>query len=244
MSQLASAVAGVLRAWRWSARAAVAAALAGVASADEVRLSPPGGAAWRPLELPKVERKTDYEVVTRGGAAVLRAVSQCSASALAHPLDRVDLGRTPRLRWRWKIEAALDIPDERSKAGDDFAARIYVMFRFDPARASLWERWRHRLATRRYGELVPGDAINYVWTSGLEAGTRWDNPYTEASKMVSLGRGPLPDWRTEEVDVAADYATLFGRSPPRMLALAVMSDSDNSCGRAVAYFADFAFAAR
>ena len=110
-----------------------------------------------------------------------------------------------------------------------------------PSNSSASERLRRRLASAVYGQRLPGSAITCVWSSQLPAGSTWDSPYTPESKMVSLGRGPLPEWRREEVDVAPDYRRLFGRTPPRVLAIAIMSDSDNSCARATAYFADFRF---
>jgi hypothetical protein len=59
--------------------------------------------------------------------------------------------------------------------------------------------------------------------------------------MISLGDGPLGTWRVEEVDVRADHVAVFGHEPPRPLALGIMSDSDDSCGAATAWFAGFEF---
>lgn len=212
------------------------------ASVDALTLPAPGRGEWRPLTFRKVPRATAYEPVTADGVAGVRAASDCSASALYLPVDRtVDLADTPRLSWRWRITRGLSIPDERMKAGDDFAARVYLMFEFDVARASLAARLRHSLGQRLYGEKIPGGAINDVWTEHEPAGAHWDNPFAGDSKMISLGRGPLEEWRTEDVDVAADYRRLFGHPPPKLLGVALMTDSDNSCQRAEAYYADFRF---
>ena len=107
--------------------------------------------------------------------------------------------------------------------------------------ASLWERARHLLGTKLYGDMVPGHAINYVWSSHQPTGAAWDNPFTAASKMVSRGSGPLPQWADADVDVAADYSRFFGHAPPAVLAVAVMTDSDNSCQSAIADYAEFRF---
>lgn len=217
------------------------AAMTGSSIAD-VTLPSPGRGEWRPLTFRKVPRATAYEPVTADGVAAVRAVSDCSASALYLPVEgRVDLADTPRLSWRWRITRGLSIPDERAKAGDDFAARVYLAFEFDEAEASLAARLRHGLGERLYGEKIPGGAINYVWTAREPAGARWDNPFAGESKMISLGRGPLEEWRTEDVDVAADYARLFGHPPTKLLGLAIMTDSDSSCQRAEAYYAAFRF---
>ncbi len=221
--------------------ALVLAATAGTSIGD-VMLPAPGRGAWRPLAFRKVPRATAYEPVTVDGAAAIRAASDCSASALYLPLDGlVDLADTPRLSWRWRVTRGLSIANERVKAGDDFAARVYVTFEFDPDRATLGARLRHGLGERLFGEKIPGGAVTYVWTDREPAGSHWDSPFARESKMLSLGRGPLEAWRTEDVDVAADYRRLFGHPPPKLLGLALMTDSDNSCQRAEAYYADFRF---
>jgi hypothetical protein len=222
-----------------TAAALVFAALWGVvAGASELALPAPGGPAWQPLEFSKIPRHTRYEPLEQQGA--LRAESRCAASGLLLPLEAVDLRATPRLRWRWKIETPIDAAaDERSKQGDDFAARVYVAFAFAPERASLWERTRRRLGAALYGEDLPGSALNYVWTRGEPAGATWPNPFVPSSAMVSRGEGALEAWRVEEVDLLADYARLFGVEAPAPLFLALMTDTDDTCGEARASYADF-----
>lgn len=229
------------RAARHLARlAAVAVALAvPCPAADPVRLPPPGRDGWKPLTLPKVARRTTYTALDQDGHSVVRADSDCAASALALPLDGVDVTATPRLHWRWMVERGLTVANERVKAGDDFAARVYVLFRFDGRHASLPARVRHRIAALLFGADVPGHAINYVRSSAEPAGRTWDNPFASESKMISLGPAVPGAWTAEAVDVVADYRRLVGGDPPPLMALAVMTDSDNTCQRAVAYFADF-----
>lgn len=212
--------------------------LACTVRAEEVSLPPPGAPPWTPLHFPKIERHTRYTTVRINGREALRAEADCSASALYAPVEW-DLRRTPLLQWSWKLEQPLAPHDERSKSGDDFAARVYIMFRFDPARASWWQRARHRLATTLYGDVIPSTAINYVWSSREPKGTTWDNPFAAEAKMISMGFGAMPEWRSEMVDVAADYEALFGQPPTPILAIAVMTDADNTCGLASAYFGDF-----
>jgi hypothetical protein len=173
----------------------------------------------------------------------VRATSDCAASALYHPVD-VDLQAMPQLAWRWRIVGGLDVPDERTKGGDDFAARVYVTFAFEPERAAPLERLRRRLVEALYREPLPGNAITYVWSSHQPAGTRWTSPYTDASRMVSLGQGRTSGWQDAVVDVEADYRVLFRHAPPAVVAVALMTDTDDTCGRAVAEFADLRFRGR
>ncbi len=209
----------------------------------EVRLPAPGTKGWEPLTFPKVSKHTRYTPLTVDERDAVRAESRCSASALVSPLEALDLEKTPLLRWEWKVEHGLDIDDQRVKAGDDFAARVYVIFEFEPERASRWERLRRRAARAVFGVELPGNALNYVWSSREPANAAWDNPYTGRSKMISRGDGPFGAWRQEEVDVLADYRAYFGE-PPRLQAVALMTDSDDSCQEASAYFANVRFVSR
>jgi Protein of unknown function (DUF3047) len=210
-------------------------------SSAQVALSKPGTDGWRALNFPKIQKHTTYVAVQIDGMTAWKAQADCSASAMYLPAGDVDLQRTPRLRWQWRVDQAFEAPAPRHRSGDDFAARVYVMFRFDADHASWWQRAQHALAAAIYGDEIPGNAIDYVWTRREPRGASWDNPFTSAAKMESLGAGSIGQWATETVDVVADYRKLFGYEPPPLLAVAVMTDTDNSCRQAVAYYADFRF---
>src|SRR5688500_20179349 len=90
---------------------------------------------WQPLAFKKIPRTTRYTVVRDGDGWVLKAESEASASGLYRPLD-VDPRAYPRLTWRWKVANVLEKGDARRKEGDDYPARIYVAFRYDPASRS------------------------------------------------------------------------------------------------------------
>ena len=94
------------------------------AASEERALPAPGSAPWQALAFPKIERHTRYSEAREAGHPVLHAESECSASGLLLPLADVDLTATPRLGWRWRVDQAVAPPDERSRAGDDFAARV------------------------------------------------------------------------------------------------------------------------
>jgi len=220
------------------------AALGTAAAALDVAIPAPGTETWQPLSFPKIEHHTRYTTASEGGRPVLRAESECSASGLLYPLRDADLTKTPLLRWRWRIDAGLAPADERSKAGDDFAARVYVTFAFEPERASLSERAAHALASAVYGESVPGSSLTYVWTSREEVGARWPNAYTASAQMIAAASGASAGWREAEVDLLADYQRVFSHPAPAPLFLALMTDTDNRCVRARASYADFRFAPR
>ena len=99
------------------------------------------------MHFPKVEQHTRYEVLLGvAGGPTLRSVSECSASGFVLALDEFVLQETPRLSWRWRIHQGLQNEQEQLKSGDDFAARVYVIFAYDPRRYSLLERGARRVA--------------------------------------------------------------------------------------------------
>lgn len=218
----------------------------------ERALPAPGDAAWQPLLFRNIETPTRYEVREGPeGRPAYRATSECGASALtvALPAD-LDAARWPRLAWRWRVERGLDVPDEKSKAGDDFAARVYVMFPFDPERASTFERLQRGLGRRLFGVEMPGLTLNYVWTSRVPVGEAWTSPYHADAVLAAVessrrtrdtpASGPDSGWRETIVDWAADAQRRFA-APPRSqpYALGIMVDADGTCESAVAWFADF-----
>ncbi|MBW2540896.1 MAG: DUF3047 domain-containing protein [Deltaproteobacteria bacterium] len=215
----------------------------GGAGASDIPLPTPGSDGWQPLTFRGIKSHTLYSLETFEGREVAKAQSNCAASGLVLPLDAIRIAQTPLLSWRWRVDRGLDLRDEQTKAEDDFAARVYIVFELDEGRASALQKLRHRLAKLIYGETIPGSALNFVWTSRLPAGTVWDNPFAASAKMIALAQGASADWRTETVDVAARYREHFDAPIPPLLGLAIMSDSDNSCQRAEARFADFKFLA-
>ena len=227
----------------WLAATAVG-FLAATAAAAAPEMPPPGNSAWEPLHFNNVGRHTDYTTVESEEKRWLRSDSDCAASALLLPLGGVDLAQTPLLQWRWRVDDPLEIEDERSKPGDDFAARVYLLFPFEREHSSFFGRIRRGIARALYQRELPGSALIFVWSSSEPVGAEWTNPHAEDSHMRVLGTGNGGHWQQASVDVPAEYLSAFGRPARNPVGLALMTDSDNSCQRAAARFADFGFATR
>jgi len=192
---------------------------------------------WEALTFKKIERRTRYAVVADGGGHVLRAESEASASGLYRSLD-LDPRVYRVLTWRWKIDNVLVKGDAQRKQGDDYPARIYVAFRYDPATATTWERLRYGAIKLLYGRYPPRHVINYIWDNRLPVGTAIDNAYTDRAKMIVVESGAalVGRWVAEERDVYADYKRLFAAEPPAIEGIAVMTDTDDTGERAVAHY--------
>ncbi len=125
---------------------------------------------WRNQPLPKVERENEFSLVTEEGRRVVRIQSASSASSWTSEVD-VDPTQTPVLQWRWKVSRSLPGSDLKLKAGDDYAARLYVFFDLPLDRLSLGDRLKIQAARLLSGAEVPAAALCYVWGHGQPVGT-------------------------------------------------------------------------
>lgn len=191
---------------------------------------------WEPLNFPKIKNHSKYTLAAEGNKTVLKAESHASASAIVYRRT-FNIYEHPRISWRWKVTQLSDRGNPKEKAGDDYPIRVYVMFQYDPARASLGERLMYNASKVIYGKYPPHSTLNYVWT-GVNVPERFiASPYTGKAYMVVLERGRqrVGQWVEESVNVLADYRKAFGQDPPATAGLAVMSDTDNTGANAVAY---------
>lgn len=172
---------------------------------------------------------TEYNVtVTDEQTSVLTAETQGQASAF-YRQGRIDLDATPCLSWRWRIrETAPAGLDERSKTGDDFAARVYVVKRGGLA------FWRTK-------------TINYVWSASQNVGQRWPNAYAgDNAIMWSLdsGNSKAGTWVTHRRDIQQDWQQAFSESIDHLDGIAIMTDGDDSNSTLSAAYAELQFSAR
>ena len=196
-------------------------------------------AGWSPLTFRKIPRHTRYTRVREEGNAVVKAEADRSASGIFKKVD-IDPVRFPILKWRWKVDHILERGDERTRAGDDYAARIYVTFAYDPDAVSLWERSKYAAIKLFYGEYPPQGALNYIWANRLPKGSVIDNAYTDRAKMIAVESGAENSgrWMKEGVNLYEDYKRLFGKEPPHISGIALMTDTDNTGGSATGYYDD------
>lgn len=191
---------------------------------------------WRPVTFPKIREHTRYTVETLGQESVLQAESQASASAVVYrsPYSVYDY---PRLRWKWRVENVYKKGNARTREGDDCPLRIYVLFEYDPEKASVIERAKYGLLKALYGEYPPHSALNYIWANREDEGGILDNVYAADAKMIVLQRGArnLGRWIVEERNVLEDYRRAFGTDPPARATIGIMNDSDNTKEASVAY---------
>jgi hypothetical protein len=198
-------------------------------------------APWQLTALPAISRHTKYALVRDGDAVVLRAEAQASMSGIAHPL-KLDVRTYPLIEWRWKVTNLLKKSDIASKAGDDYPARVYVLFDYDIRRLPFSVRAKIRMA-RLAGADVPLAALCYVWDGAAAAGTSVWSVYTDRVRMIvaESGGANLGKWVTIRRDVAADFRAAFGEEPPAVSGVVLVTDTDNTGESATAYYGDIRF---
>ncbi|HJV34349.1 DUF3047 domain-containing protein [Geomonas sp.] len=149
----------------------------------------------------------------------LKAHSVKAASGKIKELS-VDVHKYPIITWNWKVDHTLKGEDIKKKSGDDFAARVYVIF----PRTFFW-RMR---------------AINYVWASKMPQGSEAPSPYTKNSMIIAVESGDekAGKWVSEQRNIYEDYKRIFGEEPPLMGGVAIMTDTDDTKDEVTAWYGD------
>ena len=196
---------------------------------------------WAPLTFKKIDRHTIYELVKDGPVSVVKAVSEASASGMTKAVA-IDPREYPIVRWRWKVENLLQKGNVHRKDGDDYPARLYITFAYEPAKVSFGRKLKYQAGRALFGD-IPIGALNYIWDGKSPVGTVVDNAFTDFAKMIVVESGPqrIGTWVEEERNVYEDYRAAFGEEPPEISGVAIMSDTDNTKERAVAYYGDIVF---
>ena len=180
------------------------------------------------LEVRKVrgaDNNTIYTVGSNENGNFLKAVADNAASGLGKEA-RINLNKTPFINITWKIEKDLSGIKENTKKGHDFAARVF--------------------AIKKTGATpLSNRAINYVFSSYNEIGFNSPSPYTKKSidNVLSTTKENLNEWVTVKSNVKEDFKKFHDLDVNELDGLAIMTDTDNSKMKAIAYFQNIYFSA-
>jgi hypothetical protein len=194
--------------------------------------------AWRVTELPSVS-PSRFRIVDADGTTVARIDSAAAAASLIRPVDESESGHR-MLHWRWRVDRVISAGDLASRGGDDFAARLYVMFDYPSDQLPLLARAKLNVARWLYGDDVPAAALCYVWGNHETVGTEAWSAYTDRVRVIVLrNRGDaIGDWVSERRDIIDDYLRAFGGQPVPVSGLAIAADTDQTGERVTAWFGD------
>ena len=171
------------------------------------------------------DNKTIYSVESNENGNYLKAVADNAASGLGKKI-KINLNKTPFINITWKIEKDLKGIKEDTKKGHDYAARVF--------------------AIKKTGATpLSNRAINYVFSSNSEVGENRPSPYTKKSidNVLASTRDGLNEWVTVKANVKDDFKRFHNLDVNELDGLAIMSDTDNSKKKSVAYFQNIYFSA-
>ena len=178
------------------------------------------------LEVRKIrgaDNKTNYSVGSNENGNFLKAIADNAASGLGKEIN-IDLNKTPFINITWKVEKDLPGIKENTKKGHDFAARIFVIKKTGATPLS-------------------NRAINYVFSSNSLIGFNRPSPYTKKSidNILASTKENLNEWITVKANVKNDFKKFHNLDVDQLDGLAIMTDTDNSKMKAIAYYQNIYF---
>ena len=195
-------------------------------SANEVKVFEFTESELSQLQVRKVrgaDKKTVYSIGANENGNYLKSVADNAASGLGKEV-KIDLNKTPFINITWKIEQDLKGIKENTKKGHDFAARVF--------------------AVKKTGATpLSNRAINYVFSSNNSVGLNWPSPYTKKSvdNVLSSTKNSLSEWVTVKSNVKEDFKKFHDLDVNELDGLAIMSDTDNSKMKSIAYYQNIYF---
>ena len=203
---------------------------------------PPG---WKPFRLTRFKKATDYRLVPLEGTVALQATADSSASGLRFETV-ADLHDYPWLTWKWKVPELNGEANNTLAQVEDSPARVIVVFEGGRDKLPSAEQINYDLAKAIGGNELPYATIMYIWENHLPEGAIIAHHFTSRIKMIVAGSGRdnLGLWHEEHVNLLDDYRRAFGEEPPRVRAVGIMSDSDNTGAHTVAWYGDIHFGRR
>ena len=147
---------------------------------------------------------------------VLVIESKKSSAVFAHDLSgKVDLNKTPLLRWRWRVKKLPPFGDGRHRKKDDQAVGIYI----------------------GAGNVLNQKAIAYRWETETPQGHWGQIDYSKMMRVWFLCMRNKDDglnvWFEETRNVKEDFIARYGYVPEK-IALVICGNSQNSKSDALA----------
>ena len=175
------------------------------------------------LTVRKIKKNTKYTLGFNENGNFLKAEAEGQASGLGKEI-LIDLNKTPFLNITWKVEKDLSGIDEKSKKGHDYAARVFVI-------------------KKTGSTALSNRAINYVFSSNEKIGQYWRSPFTKKSidYVLATTKTNNNEWVTVKTNVKEDFKKLHDLDVNELNGVAIMTDTDNSKIKSIAYYQNIYF---
>ncbi len=205
---------------------------------QRLHFKPQDKAQWEPVLLPG-KLRTAFKLDRRHQQAALQAEARSSASMLRQRLN-IPPARLGRLQFQWQVESLIEGADMSVRETEDSPVRLILAFEGDRSRFSAKNAMLSELTRTLTGEELPYATLMYVWSNHHPVDSVIINPRTDRVRKWVLESGPagLNQWRTYNRDIRADFEKAFGEPPGALVALAIMTDTDNTRSHVRAWYGD------
>ena len=175
------------------------------------------------LKVRKVKGETKWTLGSNENGNFIRSEAEGTGSGLGKEI-LINLDKTPFINITWKVEKNLSGIIEQSKKGHDFAARVFVV-------------------KKTGSTALSNRAVNYVFSSNNKVGETWTSPYTKKSidYVLSTTLDNDNEWVSVKANVKEDFKRLHNLEVSELNGVAIMTDTDNSKIKAVAYYQNIYF---
>ena len=134
-------------------------------------LTAPGAAAWVSAPLPAQKLpSTRFGLKEVDGRPAWRVESPASYGNRVHAVQGAG-AQARMVTWRWRLDRAIERADLLTKAGDDAALKVCLLFDMPAERVPFVERQLLRVARAASGQALPAATLCYVWAPLFPAGT-------------------------------------------------------------------------
>ena len=203
---------------------------------DVTSTGPAGGPSWLHRTFPG-KASNQFAYLKLDGRNAMGVTSSASASMLRKVVS-IEPAQLDAVRFSWKVPALIAGADMALRDKDDSPVRLVLAFDGDRSKLSPRDHMLSELARALTGEDMPYATLMYVWCNSREPGSVLMNPRTDRIRKLVLESGPkhLNRWLDYERDIRADYLKVFGEEPGRLIAVGIMTDTDNTKSTAQAWY--------
>jgi len=175
------------------------------------------------LQVKRVKGRTTWSLGSNEKGNFIKAEAEGKGSGLGKEI-KIDLSKTPFINITWKVEKDLQGINENSKKGHDYAARVFVI-------------------KKTGSTALSNRAINYVFSSNNFINDHWSSPYTKKSidYVLSTTKNNLNTWVTVKANVKQHFKELHNLDITELSGVAIMTDTDNSKLKAIAFYQNIYF---
>ncbi len=191
---------------------------------------------WHHYEFPG-KRATQYEFTRKDLRNVVAVTANSSASLLRQNV-RIGPAQLSHLKFSWQVPELIANADLADRDLADSPVRIVLAFEGDRSKFSVKNAMLSELSRALTGEPMPYATLMYVWCNTRAPGSVITSPRTDRIRkmVVESGAKNLNQWLDYDRDIRADFETAFGEAPGALIAIGIMTDSDNTKSTARAWY--------